>query len=110
MAWSKHSARRDGLPRWWPVTVRRILARDPVCRCPGCPKCATWGTERGHTNCIRASTDCDHIGDPTDHRDENLRGMCSPCHNHRSSRQGLEARAERKRPTGFLSDTHPSNL
>ena len=110
MAW-EGSDRRDGLPSWWPVTVRRILERDPVCMCPGCPKC--WrGPMSPGTVCQRPSKECDHLGDRNDHRDEVLAGKCRPCHGRKSSQEGLAAREERKQPTGFLAekDVHPSRL
>jgi 5-methylcytosine-specific restriction protein A len=106
MGWET-STRRDGLPRWWPVTVRRILARDPKCKCPGCIKCNTMG-ERGR--CMMSSAEVDHIERGDDHRDVNLRGMCRPCHGHKSSREGLEAREAKKKPTGFFDEPHPGRL
>ncbi len=107
MGWET-SNRRDGLPSWWPVTVRRILARDPWCHCWGCPKCRTQ--PGGLPVCSRASQEVDHVERGDDHRDTNLRGICRPCHGHKSSQEGNAARVERKRPTGFLSDPHPSTL
>ena len=109
-AW-EGSRRRDGLPRWWPVTVRRILERDPYCKCPGCPKCLFWKPV-GITKqtCHRASQECDHIGDSEDHRDSNLRGICKACHGYRSSQQGNEARRRLREPTGFLADQHPGDV
>ncbi len=104
MGWET-SDRRDGLPRWWPVTVRRILKRDPTCRCPGCIKCS-----RPHQGCARPSQEADHIGDPADHRDVVLLGKCRPCHGHKSSKEGLAAREEKKKPTGFFDEPHPGRL
>lgn len=99
------SSRRDGLPRWWPVTVRRIIKRDPTCRCLGCIKCST-----PNLLCARASQECDHINRGDDHRDINLRGICRPCHGHKSSKEGLEARKAKKKPTGFFEEPHPGRL
>lgn len=99
------SDRRDRLPKWWPVTVRRIVARDPVCRCLGCPKCST-----PKLLCARASKEADHIIPGDDHRDLNLRGICRPCHGYKSSQEGAEAKAAKKRPTGLFEESHPGDL
>ena len=95
------STRRDGLPSWWPVTQRRILKRDPVCRCPGCIKCTEM-----HRRCTRPSAEADHIGDRTDHRDIMLLGKCGPCHGKKSSQEGNAARRRPTRPT----EKHPGDL
>ena len=108
MGWES-STRRDGLPRWWPVTVRRIVARDPMCLCTGCPKCVVPGGWNGVT-CSRRSKEVDHIIPGDDHRDENLRGICAPCHGHKSSNEGNAAQAEKKKPTGFFDEKHPGRF
>lgn len=79
------------LPRGWATRIRpRILRRDPTCTL----RTHCWGA---------ASTEVDHIGDPTDHSDENLRGVCKACHAHRTGQQGAAAananRPRRLRPT-----------
>lgn len=107
-AW-KGSARRDGLPSWWPVTVRRIIKRDPTCRCKGCPKCL-WPFEVPPAGCHRASAEVDHLGDNQNHSDSNLAGKCRPCHGLKSSQQGNEARAAKKRPSEFFDTKHPGDL
>jgi len=61
--------------------------------------------------CIGDATDCDHIGDRLDHRPENMRAACRPCHLKRSGEQGGAAAgqaararaATRKRP----AEPHP---
>src|SRR5690349_6694228 len=60
------------LPPDWDRVIRpRILHRDPACKL--------------HTHCWGApSTEVDHIGDPSDHSDDNLRGVCQRCHAHRT--------------------------
>ncbi|MEX5637415.1 HNH endonuclease [Parafrankia sp. FMc2] len=78
--------RRSPLPPGWATTRRRILARDPTC-----------------TLCHSASsTEVDHALAHDDHRDEALRGVCSPCHLTRTGRQGAEVtnarHAARRRP------------
>jgi len=60
------------LPPGWGSIADSILVRDPVCR---------WGilpSEDGP--CGARSTEVDHIGDPSDHRPELLRGICRPHH------------------------------
>lgn len=106
MSWET-SRRRDGLPSYWPRTIRRILARDPKCRCGGCRRCGTMG-EGGP--CMRTSMEVDHIVPGDDHRDVNLRGICRPCHAVKSSQEGNAAQAERKKPTGFFTEPRPGRL
>jgi 5-methylcytosine-specific restriction protein A len=66
-----------------------VLARDPVCSCPGCPKC----TDRGSA-CMRPSVHADHWPmsrrelvaarlDPDDPK--HGRGLCQPCHGHHTA-------------------------
>lgn len=92
MPWST-SDRRTRLPPNWAAIRRRILDRDPTCRCPGC---------RHHPGrCTWPSTEVDHIGSDLDHSDANLRGLCHPCHATRSGQQGAAARGagpQRRRP------------
>ncbi|MDG4768842.1 hypothetical protein, partial [Solwaraspora sp. WMMD792] len=67
------------LPRGWRTRiVPRILRRDRTC------------TLRTHCRGAQ-STEVDHIGDPEDHGDHNLRGVCSRCHAHRTGQQGAAA-------------------
>lgn len=47
--------------------------------------------------CTGHANQADHIGDRLDHRRENLRAACPECHAHRSSQQGGQASAERRR-------------
>lgn len=93
-AWAG-SDRRATLPRNWDIIRRRILERDGH-RCqirdPGCTLLAT---------------ECDHIGDRDDHRDENLRGACRHCHAHRSAMQGVEGRAAVAERSERPASTHP---
>lgn len=77
--------RRTPMPPGWARTRRRILHRDPTCQCPGCPRCT-------NQPCAAPSTDCDHIHDHDNHTDHNLRGLCQPCHRHRTSNQATRAR------------------
>jgi len=68
------------LPPGWDTVIRpRILKRDPTCML----RTHCWGAR---------STEVDH-GDlgPDVHSDDNLRGVCSRCHGHRTGRQGAAA-------------------
>lgn len=47
--------------------------------------------------CIGNANQCDHIGDRRDHRPENMRAACGPCHQYRSSQQGAEAAVKQRR-------------
>jgi len=103
------SDRRDRLPRWWPVTVRRIIARDPFCQCAGCARCNNLAGD-GPNRCTRPSQEADHITPGDDHRDLNLAGKCRPCHAKKSSQEGAEAKAAKKKPTGIFQEKHPGDL
>lgn len=87
------SDRKSRLPSNWAQIRARILTRDPVCKICG----------------VRPSTHCDHIEAKTDaHVDERLQGVCGPCHDQKSSKEGNDAqraspRPGRKRP----SEQHP---
>lgn len=106
MAW-EGSTRADRLPSWWPVTVRRIIKRDPTCLCTGCPKCAGLA---GEPPCFRPSQEVDHIDRGDNHKDDNLRGICRPCHGRKSALEGVEAREEKKKPSSFFGEKHPGDL
>lgn len=83
------STRRRTLPPDWARRRSAVLDRDPICRCDGCPLCRPPDAGR----CDRPSTQADHIDGRLDHNLTNLRGICDPCHVHRSSSQGGRARA-----------------
>jgi 5-methylcytosine-specific restriction protein A len=82
---ARGTARQRGYGREHETRFRpAVLARDPVCVCPGCPKC----TEAGD-HCTRPSIHADHWPidrrqlvqqglDPNDPR--HGRGLCGPCH------------------------------
>jgi 5-methylcytosine-specific restriction enzyme A len=74
-AWAG-STRRRRLPPGWARLRRRILHRDPTC------------TECGQ----RPSTEVDHLEAGDNHDPSNLRGICTPCHRTKSSREGHAAR------------------
>ena len=87
------SDRKARLPSGWAKIRARILARDPVCKLCG----------------VRPSTHCDHIvAKADDHSETGLQGVCGPCHDQKSAREGAAAaqaagRPTRKRPT----EQHP---
>lgn len=84
-AW-EGSNRRAELPRDWIAICRRIKIRDDfTCR------------ECGGTKCNNEYLEVDHIGDPLDHRDENLRTLGKACHLKKTRKQA-QAKT-RKRPT-----------
>lgn len=70
-----------------------VLARDPICRCPGCRACTTSG-------CQRPSTEDDHVipvfmggtDAPGNHA-----GKCSSCHKVKSQLEAALARGARPR-------------
>lgn len=80
----KGSNRKARLPSGWVKIRARILARDPVCKL--CD--------------VRPSTHCDHIvAKADDHRPEGLQGVCGPCHDQKSAREGAAAAQAVGRPT-----------
>lgn len=89
------SNRRDELPPDWPVIRVRILRRDDH-------QCVA---RVGPARCTEPATDVDHIGAKHDHRDENLRALCSWHHKRRSSAQGNAAR--RRVPEKRAPEPHP---
>jgi 5-methylcytosine-specific restriction endonuclease McrA len=79
----QNSDRRKRLPPGWAKIRARILERDPICVLCG----------------VRQSTHCDHIeAKKDDHRPEGLQGVCGPCHDRKSSREGNEAQRANPRP------------
>lgn|GEM_PF-5219211 len=79
----KNSGRKARLPSGWVKIRARILARDPICKICG----------------VRPSSHCDHIiAKADDHRDIGLQGVCGPCHDQKSSREGNDAQRANPRP------------
>lgn len=97
MPYGQHSARSVPLPPDWPAIRARILTRDGhACQ---------W-----HTNgylCLAPANEVDHIGDPRDHSDRNLRALCAPHHRRRSAQQGGQAAAARRKPRNRPTEPHP---
>lgn len=74
--WAGSSRRAELPPDWSSRIVPRILRRDPLC-----------------TICSLAlSTDVHHTGDPHDHSDEVLAGVCRACHDAETQKQAAAAR------------------
>ncbi|XIG78765.1 endonuclease [Streptomyces sp. SGAir0957] len=79
----QNSGRKQRLPPGWAKIRARILARDPICKMCG----------------VRPSAFCDHIvAKADDHSDSGLQGLCGPCHDQKSSREGNEAQRANPRP------------
>jgi 5-methylcytosine-specific restriction enzyme A len=86
MSWDT-SGRRAQLPSNWGTIRRRILERDQH-RC----------TAPTHVDaCDGTATEVDHIHDPGDHSDDNLRSLNHWCHQQRTLAQAAAARARRPR-------------
>lgn len=92
----KNSDRKRRLPASWTRIRAEILARDPICKI-----CS-----------VRASTHCDHILAKTDDdRPQGLQGVCGPCHDQKSSREGNDAQRAVQRPGRHRpEEQHPGAL
>ena len=93
--WSS-SRRRERLPSGWAKIRARILERDRTCVLCG----------------VRPSTHCDHIVAKADlNGPADLQGVCGPCHDQKSSREGNEAQRANPKPTRKrASEQHPGLL
>lgn len=77
------SNRRQRLPSGWAKIRARILERDPVCKI-----CS-----------VRPSQFCDHIVAKADlNGPADLQGVCGPCHDRKSSREGNDAQRANPKP------------
>jgi 5-methylcytosine-specific restriction protein A len=90
VAWSD-STRRARLPPDWPSRRARVLVRDPVCRLCG----------------QQPSTEVDHIVPGDNHDLTNLQGVCTACHQTKSSREGGHASALRRPSRTRPPEPHP---
>ena len=75
-AWAG-SKRRDELPRNWAKIRKQVKTRDKW-RCVIC-----GGRDR---------LEVDHLGDPHDHRPDNLQTLCHDCHQRKTQGQARRAR------------------
>jgi 5-methylcytosine-specific restriction endonuclease McrA len=80
--WSS-SNRKARLPSGWARIRAEILARDVTCQI-----CH-----------VRPSTHCDHIVAKADRNGpSDLQGVCGPCHDQKSSREGNDAQRANPKP------------
>jgi 5-methylcytosine-specific restriction protein A len=101
--WAAQSARKASLPKdWWRIRWQ-VLERDHH-------RCQIRIPDR----CIGVANQVDHAGDRNDHRPENMRAACGPCHAHRSANQGGvaagKARAARVAARKRIPERHPGSL
>lgn len=90
------SERRKRLPAGWTKIRARILERDPICKI--CD--------------VRPSAFCDHIiAKADDHSETGLQGVCGPCHDQKSAREGAAAAKAKGRPSRTRpAEQHPGLL
>lgn len=90
MPWQNTSGRTSPLPPNW-ATIRAAILRRDQHQCT---------EQRGDTGnrCEASATDVDHIGDPADHRPENLRALCAHHHRRKTARQGALAKPTKPKP------------
>jgi 5-methylcytosine-specific restriction protein A len=103
------SWRTSPLPGNWRMIRNVVLRRDGY-RC-------VWVDHDGTTGrrCPETGTgpggrlEIDHVGDPTDHRPDNLRTLCAWHHRQRTARQANAAKAPRPTKTRE-PERHPGML
>lgn len=78
-AWSG-STRRQRLPPDWERRRRSILARDPTCQ------------DGRVCNRLALSREVDHVQAGDDHSLTNLQGICTDCHQAKTTAEAAEAR------------------
>lgn len=88
----QNSTRRDRLPPDWPRIRKRRLRQDKyLCQ---------WKLDPDDPRsdiCGAYATDVDHKNPGDDHRMENLQSLCEPHHQAKSSSEGGQARAQKRR-------------
>ena len=97
-----NSWRTAPLPPNWGQIRAFVLQRDPQCRWGSLPEdMANPGL------CPNRSTDADHIGDPSNHNPDALRGLCMNHHATRTGRQGASGKAATMRTRKRPKEQHP---
>lgn len=99
MAWSNEPGSRRDLPAdWWRLVAetKRLAGGRCQQRLPSGKRCPRPGAE------------ADHIGANDDHRQHNLRWLCSHHHKLRTSTQALAARVGP--PIQLREERHPGRL
>lgn len=84
----KGSDRRDRLPADWPARRAFVLKRDLY----RCTQVLVDGSQ-----CRAMANQVDHVARGDDHSYENLTSLCEDHHAAKSSREGNEARRDKKR-------------
>lgn len=98
------SDRRSRLPDNWSQIRRRILARDGY-------RCTAYQAD--DTRCPEPATDVDHVRRGDDHRETNLTSLCGWHHREKSSREGAEAAAVKRRRAHYKFrrvEKHPGEI
>lgn len=95
------SSRRSApLPKNWQKLRLRIARRDNnACQLAASEDCLGYCPPGD-------GGECDHVGDPADHRPANLRWVCEPCHRERSAQQAVAANPLAK-PRRRAEEEHP---
>jgi 5-methylcytosine-specific restriction protein A len=100
MPWETNgsSERRLSLPANWDQLRRETRdAAGGMCQ---------WPRSSGRL-CGQPGTDCDHIGDPSDHSFANRRWLCRFHHNMHTSQQSAEARRAIQAKVMHPVEKHP---
>lgn len=100
MTWSRRGARK-GARRLSERQHQRILAKWPRC----------WLAIPGR--CTGKSTQVHHVIDAEDggsDKDDNLRGVCEPCHTHHSARQSQKRSVAKQNEWKRRPEKHPGVL
>lgn len=87
--------RRSPLPSNWSTIRYQILVRDH------------YTCQLAYTGCIGLASEVDHINSHTDHQPPNLRAVCTPCHQTRTSQQIAAANRRRRTLKRRPTEPHP---
>lgn len=94
--WAGSSRNQELPPDWNQIRSQVLEDDDYICQL----------MFRG---CLGTASEVDHIQRGNDHRRENLRAVCKPCHAKKSSREGNARRSE-LRSRRFRTERHPGIL